>query len=54
MWGRQDELIPLASGEKLRDGIRGAKLVVFEGCGHVPQIEKSDEFNRALLEFLGT
>ena len=53
MWGRQDELIPLASGEKLRDGIRGAKLVVFEQCGHVPQIEKSDEFNRALLDFLG-
>jgi pimeloyl-ACP methyl ester carboxylesterase len=53
MWGRQDELIPLASGEKLRDGIRGAKQVVFEECGHVPQIEKSTEFNRALLEFLG-
>jgi 2-hydroxy-6-oxonona-2,4-dienedioate hydrolase len=53
MWGRQDELIPLASGEKLRDGIKGAKLVVFEQCGHVPQIEKSAEFNRALLEFLG-
>jgi 2-hydroxy-6-oxonona-2,4-dienedioate hydrolase len=53
MWGRQDELIPLASGEKLRDGIMGAKIVVFEQCGHVPQIEKSAEFNRALLEFLG-
>jgi 2-hydroxy-6-oxonona-2,4-dienedioate hydrolase len=53
MWGRQDELIPLASGEKLRDGISGAKLVVFEECGHVPQIEKSADFNRALLEFLG-
>jgi pimeloyl-ACP methyl ester carboxylesterase len=52
MWGRQDELIPLASGEKLRDGIAGAKLVVFEQCGHVPQIEKPAEFNRALLEFL--
>jgi pimeloyl-ACP methyl ester carboxylesterase len=53
-WGRQDELIPLASGEKLRDGIAGAKLRVFEHCGHVPQIEKSAEFNQALLEFLGT
>jgi pimeloyl-ACP methyl ester carboxylesterase len=52
MWGRQDELIPLVSGEKLRDGISGAKLVVFEQCGHVPMIEKSAEFNRALLEFL--
>jgi 2-hydroxy-6-oxonona-2,4-dienedioate hydrolase len=53
VWGRQDELIPVASGEKLRDGIAGAKLVVFEQCGHVPQIEKPAEFNQALLEFLG-
>ena len=53
VWGRQDELIPLASGEKLHDGISGAKLVVFEQCGHVPQIEKPAEFNQALLDFLG-
>jgi pimeloyl-ACP methyl ester carboxylesterase len=53
VWGRQDELIPLASGEKLRDGIAGAKLLVFEHCGHVPQIEKPAEFNQALLEFIG-
>ena len=53
MWGRQDELVALASGEKLRDGIRGAKLVVFDQCGHIPLIEKAADFNRALLEFLG-
>ncbi|MGA8866579.1 MAG: alpha/beta fold hydrolase [Candidatus Sulfotelmatobacter sp.] len=53
VWGRQDKLIPLASGEKLRDGIAGAKLMVFEQCGHVPEIEKPAELNRALLEFLG-
>jgi 2-hydroxy-6-oxonona-2,4-dienedioate hydrolase len=51
VWGRQDELIALASGEKLRDGIAGAKLVVFEQCGHVPQLEKPAEFNKALLDF---
>jgi len=53
LWGRQDELIPLASGEKLHDGIAGAKLVVLEQCGHVPEIEKPAEFNQTLLEFLG-
>jgi pimeloyl-ACP methyl ester carboxylesterase len=53
MWGRQDELAGLATGEKLRDGIRGAKLVVFDKCGHIPLIEKAADFNRALLEFLG-
>jgi len=53
VWGRQDELIPVSSGEKLRDGISGAKLVVYEQCGHVPQLEKPTEFNQAVIEFLG-
>lgn len=53
VWGREDELIPASRGEKLRDGIPGAKFVVFEQCGHVPQLEKPVDFNRALLDFLG-
>jgi pimeloyl-ACP methyl ester carboxylesterase len=53
VWGRQDELIPVSSGEKLRDGIPGAKLVVYEQCGHVPQLEKPAEFNKAVIDFLG-
>jgi pimeloyl-ACP methyl ester carboxylesterase len=53
VWGRQDELIGVDRAEKFRDGIPGAKLVVIEQCGHVPQIEKPTEFNQALLEFLG-
>ena len=52
VWGRQDELISVARAEKFRDGIAGAKLVVIEQCGHLPQLEKPDEFNRAVLDFL--
>jgi len=53
IWGRQDELIPLSDGEKYRDAIHGAKLVVIDQCGHVPMIEKPAEFNQAVLQFLG-
>lgn len=53
VWGRQDELTPLAMGEQLREGISGAKLAQFDQCGHIPQMEKPAEFNRAVLEFLG-
>jgi len=53
VWGRQDELVPLSVGERLRDGIPGAKLVVLDQCGHIPQIEKAADFNRELLDFLG-
>jgi 2-hydroxy-6-oxonona-2,4-dienedioate hydrolase len=52
VWERQDELLPVAAGEKLRDSIAGAKLTVFDQCGHVPQLEKAAEFNQALLDFL--
>ena len=54
IWGRNDELISVDRAEKFGRGIPGAKVVVFEQCGHVPPVEKTEEFNRALLEFLGT
>jgi 2-hydroxy-6-oxonona-2,4-dienedioate hydrolase len=52
VWGREDELISVTRAEKFRNGIPGAKLIVFEQCGHVPQLEKPDDFNRAVLDFL--
>jgi 2-hydroxy-6-oxonona-2,4-dienedioate hydrolase len=52
VWGRNDGLTPLAMGERFEKGIAGAKIVVFDQCGHIPQMEKAAEFNRTLLEFL--
>lgn len=53
VWGREDALIPVSRGARFRDGIPGAKLVVFDQCGHVPQLEKPAKFNQAVLDFLG-
>lgn len=53
IWGRQDGLVPLAEGERFNKDIAGSKLVVFDQCGHMPQIEKPGEFNAAVLKFLG-
>jgi pimeloyl-ACP methyl ester carboxylesterase len=53
VWGREDGLTPLArEGERFRREIPQAQLVVFDGCGHVPQVEKAAEFNAAVLKFL--
>jgi triacylglycerol lipase len=53
VWGREDGLTPLArDGERFKREIPGAQLVVFDGCGHVPQVEKAAEFNAAVLKFL--
>jgi len=52
-WGKQDKLLPIASGERYAAGIPGAKLVSFDKCGHVPAIEKTEEFLAAVTSFLG-
>jgi pimeloyl-ACP methyl ester carboxylesterase len=52
VWGKQDGLIKLADGERFNREIAGSQLVVFDKCGHVPQVEKSAEFNAAVLKFL--
>jgi pimeloyl-ACP methyl ester carboxylesterase len=52
VWGKQDSLLPISSGERYAAGIAGAKLVSFEQCGHVPPVEKSKEFVSIVDGFL--
>ena len=52
-WGKQDKLLPITSGERYAAGIVGAKMVSFDKCGHVPPIEKTEEFLAAVIAFLG-
>ena len=51
VWGKQDELLPIASGERYSKEIAGAKFVSFEKCGHVPPVEKTAEFVAAVEDF---
>jgi pimeloyl-ACP methyl ester carboxylesterase len=50
--GDADRSIPLESGRALADGIPNARLIVFEGVGHFPQLERTDDFHRAVIDFL--
>lgn len=52
MWGKQDQLLPVASGEKYAAGIAGARLVTFDKCGHVPAEEQTEGFLDAITRFL--
>jgi pimeloyl-ACP methyl ester carboxylesterase len=42
------------AAEELGRGIRGARLVVMPGVAHVPNMERADEFNRLVLDFLNS
>jgi pimeloyl-ACP methyl ester carboxylesterase len=53
IWGKQDAVTPLIVGELYKQKIAGSKLVAFDQCGHLPEVEKSDEFIKEVLSFLG-
>lgn len=53
LWGARDRLIPPQSGERFAQDIPGARLVVFEGLGHVPQQEDPMRTVAELQRFLG-
>lgn len=52
VWGKQDMLLKVADAEKLNKGIAGSQLVVIDGAGHGPNVEKPAEFHAALTKFL--
>ena len=53
LWGRYDELANPAGAERLEKAIPGSKKVIIDNCGHMPQLERADEFNRLVGAFLG-
>ncbi|TFV74134.1 alpha/beta fold hydrolase [Bradyrhizobium frederickii] len=52
--GDADNTIPNAFAKEMAEGIAGARLVVLERCGHLPQAEQPDATVRALTEWLAT
>lgn len=52
LWGANDKLIPAPYATAYRDAIPGARQIIFEECGHLPQIEKPQEFVAAVTGFL--
>lgn len=50
--GSEDANTPVADAELMHRGIGGSRLEVIQGAGHVSNIEKPENFNRALIEFL--
>ena len=53
LWGAQDRLIPVALGHRFAQDIAGARLVVFDGLGHVPHQEDPVRTAAEVQRFLG-
>ena len=52
VWGRQDRITPLSSGEEIAAAMPASRLVVLEEAGHWPQFERPEAFSDAVLPFL--
>ncbi|MFQ6109909.1 MAG: alpha/beta fold hydrolase, partial [Candidatus Aminicenantales bacterium] len=52
IWGADDKITPLSQAYRGRRLIRNSKLIVFDRCGHLPQIEWPEKFNQSVLHFL--
>jgi 3-oxoadipate enol-lactonase len=50
--GSEDAVTPPSDAEAMHSLIEGSRLQVIEGAGHVSNIERPEEFDRALVEFL--
>jgi pimeloyl-ACP methyl ester carboxylesterase len=52
IWGNDDTITPPAVARQFEDNLPNSKLVMLEECGHAPMMERPEEFNKALEEFL--
>jgi len=49
VWGKEDRVLPVAHAQNVPEG---ARVEVFEGVGHMPQMEAAGATNRVIGEFL--
>jgi len=52
VWGGRDRLVPAHHAEHAHREIPGSRLEVFEGAGHLPQLEEPSRFVEVLERFL--
>jgi pimeloyl-ACP methyl ester carboxylesterase len=52
VWGARDPIIPVRHGEHAHKAIPGSRFEVFDGVGHVPQLEAPGRFAAVLEQFI--
>ncbi len=52
IWGENDPMIPVHHAEEAHRAIPGSRLAIFDGVGHLPQLEAPGRFVAVLERFL--
>jgi pimeloyl-ACP methyl ester carboxylesterase len=53
VWGDQDAIVPEAAVRAYAQGLPNARLEVLPGCGHRPELERSERFAALTRDFFG-
>ena len=54
IWGKQDPVLPISHAYIAAQGLPNNCLHIFDLCGHNPQLEYPQKFNRLALEFIAS
>lgn len=52
VWGARDPIIPVQHAESAHEAMPGSHLEIFDGAGHLPQIEHPERFVSVLSRFM--
>lgn len=52
VWGKQDPVVPIAHANFAMQHLPNAELHVFDQCGHLPQMEYPEQFNKLITDFI--
>ncbi len=52
VWGKEDEIVPSYHAEKFHRDIKNSTMIIYDPCGHVPQIEKAEQLKKDFLKFI--
>jgi pimeloyl-ACP methyl ester carboxylesterase len=54
VWGSRDPIIPARHAEQAHEALPGSRLEVFDGVGHLPQLEQPTRFVEVLEDFIAS
>ncbi len=52
VWGDRDRVIAVDQARVGHQILPDSRLEILPGCGHLPQLERADEVNRLIMEFI--
>ena len=52
VWGRNDQVVPISTAGVYQRSMKNSRVVIFEACGHRPEVEASEGFVREVKNFL--